>query len=106
MIWWFTWPRRIERKLDEIMRGINALKRQQNRHGVKIMADLSRITASVAANGTVIGSAVTLIEQIAEALRNVSSDQGAIDALASDLETQAAALSAAIVQNTPAAGNA
>jgi ABC-type transporter Mla subunit MlaD len=96
-------PVRIERKLDEVLRLLNALKSTQTRQGKKLMADLSRITATVAANGTVIGSAVTLIEQIAEALRNAGSDQGAIDALAADLEAQAAALAAAVTANTPAA---
>jgi putative N-acetylmannosamine-6-phosphate epimerase len=100
---WLLSPLRIERKLDEVLRLLNALKSTQHRQGRKLMADLSRITDSVAANGSVIGSAVTLIEQIAEALRNASSDQGAIDALAADLEAQAAALAAAVAANTPAA---
>jgi hypothetical protein len=100
---WILAPLRIERKLDEVLVRLNALKVTQHRQGRKLMADLSRITANVAANGTVIGSAVTLIEQIAEALRNAGSDQGAIDALANDLEAQATALSEAIVRNTPAA---
>jgi hypothetical protein len=103
---WILAPLRIERKLDEVLMRLNALKTTQHRQGKKLMADLSRITNSVAANGTVIGSAVTLIEQIAEALRNAGSDQGAIDALAADLEAQAAALAAAVAANTPAAPSA
>ncbi len=103
---WILAPLRIERKLDEVLMRLNALKTTQRRQGKKLMADLSRITANVAANGTVIGSAVTLIEQIAEALRNAGSDQGAIDALANDLEAQAALLAEAVLRNTPAAPSA
>jgi hypothetical protein len=103
---WLLSPLRVERKLDEVLLRLSALSREtrkQTKDGKTIMADLSRITATVAANGSVIGSAVTLIEQIAEALRNAGSDQGAIDALAADLEAQAAALAAAVAANTPAA---
>ena len=108
---WF-WPFcvtrgcRIERKIDDLLSKLDALTREtrkQTKDGKAIMADLSNITAKVAANGSVIGSAVALIEQIAEALRNAGSDQGAIDALASDLESQAAALAAAVAANTLAA---
>jgi hypothetical protein len=105
MFEYFLRPVRIERKLDEAIILLKALTREtrkQTKDGKTIMADLSRITSSVAANGTVIGSAVTLIEQIAEALRNAGSDQGAIDALAADLEAQAAALAAAVAANTSA----
>ena len=96
----------IERKLDEILMILDALTYEtlrQTRQGTKIMADLSRITTEVAENGTVIGSAVTLIEQIAAALRAAGSDQAALDQLAADLDAQASALAAAVVANTPAA---
>lgn len=100
---WILAPLRIERKLDEVLIRLNALKTTQHRQGNKLMADLSRITANVASNGSVIGSAITLINQLAEELRNIDTDQGAIDALAADLEAQAAALAAAVAANTPAA---
>jgi hypothetical protein len=106
MFEFLQWPVRIERKLDEAIFLLKALTREtrkQTKDGKIIMADLSNITAKVAANGSVIGSAVTLIEQIAEALRNAGSDQGAIDALAADLDAQAASLAAAVAANTPAA---
>lgn len=106
MFEYFLRPVRLENKLDEVIVLLKALTREtrkQTKDGKAIMADLSNITAKVAANGSVIGSAVALIEQIAEALRNAGSDQGAIDALAADLDAQAAALAAAVAANTPAA---
>jgi uncharacterized protein YoxC len=105
----FSLPREIqliERKLDEVLMMLDALTietRKQTRQGNKLMADLTRITSEVAENGTVIGSAVTLIEQIAEALRNAGTDQAALDQLAADLDAQASALADAVVRNTPAA---
>jgi chromosome segregation ATPase len=108
MTWW-PYSRKfqqIERQLDEVLLRLKALNNRARRHtkqGEKLMADLSRIQAEVAENGTVIGSAITLIQQIAEALRNTGTDQAAIDQLAADLDAQASALAAAITANTPAA---
>jgi hypothetical protein len=105
---WF-WPFcvtrgcRIERKLDDLLSKLDALTRKQTKDGKLIMADLSRITAAIATNNSAVDSAVILIKQIAEALRNAGSDQAAVDALAADLEAKAAELAAAVVENTPAA---
>jgi len=105
---WF-WPFcvtrccRIERKLDDILSKLEALTRKQTKDGKLIMADLSRITAAISTNNSAVDSAVILIKQIAEALRNAGSDQAAVDALAADLEAKAAELAAAVVENTPAA---
>ena len=104
MLWPFsTRSHRIECKLDEVLKTLRTLTKHEFQTDRIMMADLSRITATVAANGTVMGSAVALIEQIAEALRNVGSDQGAIDALATELEAQAANMAAAVTANTPVA---
>lgn len=70
----------------------------------QMAADLSGLTAAVNANTTVEGSAITLIQQIADQLRNSSGDQAAVDALATQLQSSAAALAAAVTANTSAAG--
>jgi hypothetical protein len=70
--------------------------------GAESMADLSQLTSAVEANSDAQQSAVQLIQELAVQIRNSSSDQGAVDALAQQLQDQAQALGAAVVANTPA----
>ncbi len=66
------------------------------------------LQAAVAAEDTVIASAVTAFQGLATMIANVAGDAAATTALAADVRAQAATLAAAIPQNTPAApaGNA
>ena len=69
------------------------------------MAVLDDLTAQVAQNTTVEGSAVTLINNIAAALAAAiaSGNPAALQALQTQLKTSSDALAAAITANTPAA---
>lgn len=68
--------------------------------------DVSKIQADVAAQTTVTQSAVALLQQLTDALKNIppSTDpqtQAAIDALAQSIEANTASLADAITKNTP-----
>lgn len=69
----------------------------------KIMAKLSDVQALVEAEDNVIDSAITLLEELAQAVRDLTPDQAAIDALAADIEAKTGVLANAVVANTPAA---
>jgi hypothetical protein len=66
------------------------------------MADLTALTAEVEENSDVIASAVTLLAQLADIIRNTPADQGALDELAATLDANSASLAAAVAANTPA----
>ena len=65
------------------------------------MADLTALTTAVQNNTDAEQSAITLITQLAEQIQAAAGDQAAVDALATQLQDQAAALAAAVVANTP-----
>ena len=74
--------------------------------GVNIMAgELDALTAQVAANTTIEGSALTLIQGLAAQLAAAiaAGNPAALTALETQLKTSADALAAAIATNTPAA---
>jgi hypothetical protein len=61
-----------------------------------IMASLSELQAAVAAERTVVESAVTLLAGISERIAALELNQEAIDALAAEVKDQAADLGAAV----------
>ncbi len=67
----------------------------------RIMATLADLQTAVAAEDTVIDSAITLLSGLAAAVAALQPNQAAIDALAADITTKTAALSAAVTANTP-----
>jgi hypothetical protein len=69
-----------------------------------IMSALDTLKSQVAANTTVIGSAVTLIQGLKAKLDEAiaSGDPAALQALSDELATQDAALAQAVADNTPA----
>lgn len=69
----------------------------------QIMAAIDDLTTQVAANTTVEGSAVTLINGLAAQLKAAGTDPVKLAALQASLKTSAADLAAAITANTPAA---
>jgi hypothetical protein len=87
-----TWLARLERKIDSLIR-----------QGEIVMADLTQITAQVAANTSVEGSAATLIQGLAAQIAAAGTDPVALAALVSQLNTSETALAAAVAANTPAA---
>lgn len=67
------------------------------------MSALTDLQAAVAAEDTVIASAVTLINGIPALIAAAGTDPAALTALQSDITAQATALAAAVAANTPAA---
>lgn len=66
-------------------------------------AELDAITIQVTANTDAEASAVILLANISQLLRDAGTDGAKLTALATNLETSRSALAAAIVANTPAA---
>lgn len=89
---------------EDIILAELAILKQQN---FKIMADLSALQADIAAEDTVIDSAITLIQGLAAEIAAIPTTdpttQAAIDALAADVKGKSDALAAAVTANTPAA---
>jgi beta-phosphoglucomutase-like phosphatase (HAD superfamily) len=71
----------------------------------KIMSALTDLQAAVAAENTVIASAITLLNGLKAQLDAAiaSGDPAALTALSADIAGQTAALAAAVTANTPAA---
>ena len=70
--------------------------------GVAMSASLDRLTREVAESRTVTESAVTLLDGLAQQIRDLKDDPAALEALANDLDSQQQALAAKISENTPA----
>jgi hypothetical protein len=68
----------------------------------QIMNALETLQAAVAAESTVVDSAITLLEGLAKQVAELKPNQAAIDALAADITAKTTALSDAVVANTPA----
>lgn len=70
-----------------------------------IMATLADITAAVAAEKTVEDSVVTLLQQLAQQLKDAlaNNDPAAMQAVVDQINANAKALSDAVTANTPAA---
>lgn len=71
-----------------------------------IMADLSGVQAAVQQETDVTASAVTLLNQLADQVAALGTDQASVDALADQIRGQASALADAVTANTPAAAPA
>lgn len=63
---------------------------------------LDRLTTEVQQTGTVIDSAITLLNSLAQQIRDNATDPAALTQLADDLDAKQQALAAAITANTPA----
>lgn len=73
----------------------------------RMSAQLEALRAAVAANTTVTGSAIELLnglyDKLVELLAQETIDPAAVQALADELSAQTQALAAAVTENTPAA---
>lgn len=67
-------------------------------------AELDAVQAAVQRNTDAEASAISLIKQLAQAISDNINDKPKLQQLAADLNAQADALGAAVVENTPAAG--
>lgn len=88
----------IEAKLDLIIRLLGLVIRKEN----TAMADLTALTAQVQANTTVVGSALTLIQGLAQQLADAGTDPVKLQALQDQLKASDDALAQAVAANTPA----
>jgi hypothetical protein len=68
-----------------------------------MMAAIDDLTAAVAAEDTVIDSAVTLLNGIPALIAAAGVDPAALTALQADIQAKTAALAAAVIVGTPAA---
>lgn len=91
---------RIERKVDAIVAVLPVLYFKE----VQVAGELDKLEADVAAQATVIDSAVALLGGLKAALDAAiaSGDPARLTALSSEIETKTAALSTAVTTNTPA----
>lgn len=71
----------------------------------EVMKELDDLKAAVQAEDTVIQSAVTLIQGIAQRIADAGVDPAALQALTDDITTQANALAAAVQANTVPTGS-
>lgn len=86
------------RLLHEVLAKLDAIQTKETR----IMAAIDDLTAQVAANSTVIGSALTLIQGLAAALAAAGTDPVKLAALQATLKQNDDDLAAAVAANTPA----
>lgn len=84
---------------SEVKRLLNKILHNQT----VIMTDLTTLTAAVEANGTVIGSAIILLQGLKAALDAAGTDPVALKALSDSLAAKDTELADAIAANTPSA---
>jgi hypothetical protein len=89
----------IHERLDRIIRLLERLVEQ----GERMANELQDLTDAVAAEDTVIDSAIVLIEGFAAQLAAAGTDPAKLAALSADITAKTAALAAAVAANTPAA---
>lgn len=70
----------------------------------KLMGKIDDVKAAVADNKTVTESVVTLLGRLHDDLEAAKGDPAAIDAVIADIKANTESLAAAVVKNTPSAG--
>ena len=91
--------RRVENKLDRILQLLRDVRNRE----VHMSVEMDALKAKVAANTTVVGSAIVLIDGLAQQIRDLKDDPAALLALATELEATNATLAGKVAENTPAA---
>ena len=84
-------------RLDSVVSLLNGLTVKVN----TMSAELDALSAAVAAEDTVIDSAITLLQGLSAQITALKTDPVALQALADDVTAKAAALAAAVTANTP-----
>jgi len=85
------------KKLDKLERILNLTWKEVK----KMSQELDDLTVEVTEMGTVIDSAILLIQGLAARLEEIADDPAAIRALATELDTQADELAAAVAAVPP-----
>lgn len=96
----------INKKLDLLILGQRAVERAlaDLQQGEKVMAgELQTLTDQVKANTDTEASAVLLLGQLSDLIKQAGTDPAKLAALTQQLDASKEALAAAIVANTPAA---
>lgn len=83
---------RIEKALTHLIEGFE-----------KMALDFARLETEVSENSSVIQSVITLLTNIADAIRDAAANQAKVEALATQLDGQTQALADAVAASTPAA---
>lgn len=94
----------IEDALVMLQEGVDRLLRAavaEQRRDAMAQADIDRLKASVARNGDAIQSGVVLIQGLAQQIRDAGDDPAELAALADQIDSKAAELAKAVVDNTP-----
>lgn len=89
-----------KRQLGRIDMALHTIIQRLNRMAL----DFQNLEREVSEQGTVVQSAVTLLQQVAQDIRDNADNQRKINALADQLDAQAQALAQAVAANTPAEG--
>lgn len=100
---------RVEAKLDRVLRELSFITFTVNLNRKLELAmskELDDLTVEVAADTAVESSAVTLIQGLAQQIKDAGTDPVALKALTDSLTTSSTALAAAVSQNTPVAPDA
>lgn len=87
----------VHKKLDEILAYVKDIRIKE----ITMSAQLDTLTAEVTETGTVIDSAIELINGLAAQIAAIKDDPVAIQALADELNAKSEALAAAVQANTP-----
>ena len=92
-----TVAQQIGNKLNHILKLLQDSKQRE----ISMANELDTLSAGVTENGTVIGSAITLIQNIAAMLAAAGTDPVKLAELAATLKANTDALANAVVANTP-----
>lgn len=84
-------------RIDQVLSMLTTITSKENR----LMADLTALTAEVNQNGDVIASAVTVLGNLSQQIRDLSTDPAALAALADELDANSASLATAIAATEP-----
>lgn len=87
----------------EIVRRLDRIIGLLGHETKELHMDLTQLQADVTSNGDAISAAATLLSTLANEIRDNLGDPAALVTLADQLEQNTAALSSAVVANTPAA---
>ena len=99
----FQWLYQAIQRLSGQMTLAIALLRTLIQQGVHMAGELDALTAQVAQNTTVEGSAITLLQNLSAMIASLKNSPAQLQALSDSLKTSATALADAITANTPAA---
>jgi hypothetical protein len=89
------------KKLKKYKKQLNHIQEQLEEMENNMSVELDNLTVEVTEIGTVVDSAIVLLEGLSARLAEIANDPAAINALALELDTKSKELAAAVVANTP-----